>query len=220
MEMTKAEIIRIYREAKEPNKQIYILAQLNAVSVNEIKTILAEAGIEDKEFQEAKTDDYKNWHQWTPEECEQLLRLRNEGKTFGQIAIIMKKGNKTLSWKYNKLLKKGCKIMGTSKNVEPEQRKKLIINEEFEKAFDEADAAIEKIKADPKQPDELNEIPVVETEPSPQSEPSAFDIFGIIDRLHGIFGSEINYMQFDRMTDFLAIKFGETLVQIYTISAN
>lgn len=44
MEMTKNEIVRNYREAKDKRGQITILAHLNACRVDEIKQILKDAG--------------------------------------------------------------------------------------------------------------------------------------------------------------------------------
>lgn len=45
MNMTNEEIIRNYKEAKNPYKQAKILAQLNGCSEDEIKNILHEAGV-------------------------------------------------------------------------------------------------------------------------------------------------------------------------------
>ena len=49
MEMTNAEIVRQYKEAKQKNKKIKILAQLNACDETTIRKILIEGGaIEEK----------------------------------------------------------------------------------------------------------------------------------------------------------------------------
>ena len=45
MQMTKEEIIKNYKEAKAPSKQISILAQLNCCDAAEIREILKEAGV-------------------------------------------------------------------------------------------------------------------------------------------------------------------------------
>lgn len=44
MQMSYGEIVRSYKEAKEPKKQIGILAELNAVGKDEIAKILYDAG--------------------------------------------------------------------------------------------------------------------------------------------------------------------------------
>lgn len=44
MQMSYGEIVRSYKEAKEPKKQIGILADLNAVGKDEIAKILYNAG--------------------------------------------------------------------------------------------------------------------------------------------------------------------------------
>ena len=44
MHMTTDEIVRSYREAKAPSKQITILAQLNCCSTDEIRNLLKDAG--------------------------------------------------------------------------------------------------------------------------------------------------------------------------------
>lgn len=56
MEMTNAEIVRQYKEAKQKNKKIRILAQLNACPESTIKEILIGAGaIEEKQTAKPKT---------------------------------------------------------------------------------------------------------------------------------------------------------------------
>lgn len=55
MEMTNAEIVRQYKEAKQKNKKIRILAQLNACPESTIKEILIAAGaIEEKQTAKPK----------------------------------------------------------------------------------------------------------------------------------------------------------------------
>lgn len=54
MEMTTAEIIRSYREAKNKKKQVNILAQLNLCTVEEIKNILTEGGVNWRELPRSK----------------------------------------------------------------------------------------------------------------------------------------------------------------------
>lgn len=44
MHMTADEIVRSYREAKAPSKQITILAQLNCCSTDDIRNLLKDAG--------------------------------------------------------------------------------------------------------------------------------------------------------------------------------
>lgn len=45
MQMTGEEIVRDYNAAKNKNKQIKVLAELNAVSPGEIRAVLTEAGV-------------------------------------------------------------------------------------------------------------------------------------------------------------------------------
>lgn len=46
MQMTKGDIIKLYKEAKEKKKQIEILSQLNACSPADIRQILIEGGVQ------------------------------------------------------------------------------------------------------------------------------------------------------------------------------
>ena len=54
MEMTNAEIIRQYKEAKQKNKKIKILAQLNACDEITIRKILIEGGAIEEKTQKPK----------------------------------------------------------------------------------------------------------------------------------------------------------------------
>lgn len=50
MQMTEGEILRSYREAKNPKEQIKVLAELNAVPKDTIIDILIEQGVDEKEL--------------------------------------------------------------------------------------------------------------------------------------------------------------------------
>lgn len=54
MEMTNAEIVRQYKEAKQKNKKIKILAQLNACDEITIRKILIEGGAIEEKTQKTK----------------------------------------------------------------------------------------------------------------------------------------------------------------------
>lgn len=76
MEYTNTEICRMYRQAKDPKKQITIMAELNACHVSVIKEILADGG----EITRTRLD-------WTPELDAQLNVMLAEGKSHAQIAV-------------------------------------------------------------------------------------------------------------------------------------
>lgn len=48
MQMTDSEILLSFKEAKDPPRQINILAELNATSVANIKRILLDCGVDPK----------------------------------------------------------------------------------------------------------------------------------------------------------------------------
>lgn len=50
MDMTAAEILKNYREAKDKKRQVRILADMNVCSVDEIKAILIAGGIDKREL--------------------------------------------------------------------------------------------------------------------------------------------------------------------------
>ena len=72
--MHEGEIRYMYRKAKNPKKQIRVLAELNNVSVDIIKKIIGIEPIEEVK----KMKEYKPW---TEEEINTLCALYGEGKT-------------------------------------------------------------------------------------------------------------------------------------------
>ena len=71
--MSDGEIVRSYKHAKKPHKQIKILADLNATSEDEIIKIIGEVEMAKKNIN------------WTPELDAQVDKWREEGVTWGEI---------------------------------------------------------------------------------------------------------------------------------------
>lgn len=94
MQYTKEEICKIYRDAKDKNAQIKILAELNDSSADRILQILTEAGMisglerykKIQKGKERKGPIKKQPVYWTEEMKEELLRRTAEGMDCLQIA--------------------------------------------------------------------------------------------------------------------------------------
>lgn len=56
MQMSNEEIVRSYREAKDKAKQLGILSELNACDKQKIKDILAEGGIDHRQFPRSRKE--------------------------------------------------------------------------------------------------------------------------------------------------------------------
>ena len=76
MEMTPDEIRRNYRQAKDPQNQIQILADLNVCSVAKIKNILGKDAIKTKTLY------------WTDEKSREFVQLRQAGAEWEELADI------------------------------------------------------------------------------------------------------------------------------------
>jgi hypothetical protein len=86
----REEIVQMYKEAADKNKQIKILAQLNCCSEAEILNILAEAGaisgVKPSKMQKKQVDKRRSERgKWTEERLEQLQRFIDEGLTYEEI---------------------------------------------------------------------------------------------------------------------------------------
>ena len=84
------EIVQMYKEAADKNKQIKILADLNCCSKEEILNILAEAGaisgVKPSKMQKKQVDKRRSERgKWTEERLEQLQRFIEEGLTYEEI---------------------------------------------------------------------------------------------------------------------------------------
>jgi hypothetical protein len=96
MQMTKADIIANYKQAKDKVKQVSILAQLNACPVSEIKAILYEAGLIDAE-PVVPAADKKARRAWTAEDDAELRRLFEAGYADRAIAAALERGRPAVS---------------------------------------------------------------------------------------------------------------------------
>lgn len=84
--MSNEEIVSNYKQAAYPNKQIGILAELNACSKRQIKSILTEAGI----IPDTKERKLGEWDK------EAAMRLYDEGKIDREIAAEIGVSNATI----------------------------------------------------------------------------------------------------------------------------
>lgn len=86
--MTPGEILTSYRQAAKPKEQIKILAELNAATTNEIRTVLAECGVE--------APPLRRISYWSAAEETLLRDLAAEGKTAKQIAEVLGRTDKSV----------------------------------------------------------------------------------------------------------------------------
>ncbi len=89
-----SEIRMIYRQAKDPQKQIIILADMYVCTKNDIRKAL---GLPTTERQSVR---------WTPAMDERMLRLRSEGKTNREIAELMGTTRESVRQRMNRLREK------------------------------------------------------------------------------------------------------------------
>lgn len=102
--VTEFEIIQSYRQAKNKNKQIGILADLAGTDKQEIIKILMEAGeVTGVKTQKKVPVSKKSKVNWTPELTEDLLRLHEEGLKNIEIAERLGVDRKAVSNKLNRL---------------------------------------------------------------------------------------------------------------------
>lgn len=83
--MTESDICSLYRNAKNQQAQVNILAQLNAVKAETIRNILRKNGITPAEPKAVKHRK-KAQKQWTVEELLRFMHLLNEGKSNQELA--------------------------------------------------------------------------------------------------------------------------------------
>lgn len=96
MQMTKADIIAEYKQAKDKVKQVSILAQLNACPVSEIKAVLYEAGLIDAE--PVVPAAAKTTHKaWTAADDAELRRMFEAGYADRAIAAALERGRPAVS---------------------------------------------------------------------------------------------------------------------------
>lgn len=102
--VTEFEIIQSYRQAKNKNKQIGILADLAGTDKQEIIKILMEAGeVTGVKTQKKVPVSKKSKVNWTPELTEDLLRLHDEGLKNMEIAERLGVDRKAVANKMNRL---------------------------------------------------------------------------------------------------------------------
>jgi hypothetical protein len=110
MQMTKADIIAEYKQAKDKVKQVSILAQLNACPVSEIKAVLYEAGLIGAE-PVVPAADKKARRAWTAEDDAELRRLFEAGYADRAIAAALDRGRPAVSERR--------RVLGLLKNNKP-----------------------------------------------------------------------------------------------------
>ena len=96
----KSNICKDFRLAKDPKKQITVLAELNSCSTSEIEFVLCEAGLLTSEGKVVLKPELattkptlrkpreasKQHHKWSPDEIDRLILLKSEGKSNVEIA--------------------------------------------------------------------------------------------------------------------------------------
>lgn len=82
--MTDGEIVTSYRQAKNKREQLGILADLNLMTVEQVREILRAAGI--GEVGEAKKTRREPPNVWRDEELDSLRRMCAEGRGLGEIS--------------------------------------------------------------------------------------------------------------------------------------
>ena len=82
--MTDGEVVTSYRQAKNKREQLGILADLNLMTVEQVREILRAAGV--KEVGEAKKTRREPPNVWRAEELDSLRRMCAEGRGLGEIS--------------------------------------------------------------------------------------------------------------------------------------
>ena len=145
----REEIVQMYKQAADKNKQIKILAQLNCCSEAEILNILAEAGaisgVKPSKMQKKQVDKRRSERgKWTKERLEQLQRLIDEGLTYAEIGERMGTDKTGIQNAVNRHGLRGKNYGAKPKSYNIEKEKKVICN--APKKSDEADKRIEELK--------------------------------------------------------------------------
>ena len=82
--ISKSEVERELKFAKDPEKQIEIIAQLNCVSVKAIRNLI----YGDDEYLDTKSRRAPGaQHRWTEKELDRIVEMYNDGYTLNAIAI-------------------------------------------------------------------------------------------------------------------------------------
>ena len=89
-EMTEEEVRRDYRLSKDPQSQIYILAQINMVKPDTIRRVIGGETWEDAIFRSKQraTKTRKN-KEWKLSDIQLLRKCREERMTYGEISAIL-----------------------------------------------------------------------------------------------------------------------------------
>lgn len=86
--LTREKVERELKYAKDPDKQLEIIAQLNDVKVKDLKRLLdgsVEMIAPAEKPKKPPTPKKRGWHRWTDEELIELARLRSAGVSADEI---------------------------------------------------------------------------------------------------------------------------------------
>lgn len=135
--MTEFEIIQSYRQAKDKNKQIGILADLAAMDKQKIIEILINAGevAGVKAKRKNKSTAPKRKTEWTPELTSDLVRMYDEGLKTPEIAERLGIDNKAVSNKLYRMKKLSVSETNKKTNTDTETAN-CFIQDELEKLSD------------------------------------------------------------------------------------
>ncbi len=126
MWMTEGEIVADYRQALHKGKQIKILAELNGVTRDVIREILARWDVlEKKPKPKEERKETVSKQEWTLDEVEYLLAKRKLGLTAEQIARDMGRTKGAICAKLHDLRSKG---MAIAKEIEAEEQAVVAIS--------------------------------------------------------------------------------------------
>jgi hypothetical protein len=106
MWMTEGQIVSDYRQAKDPEKQIKVLAELNAVKPAVIKDVLIKHG----EIRPEKEKEKMATAKWTSDDVSFMLEKKKLGLTAEQIAQKMGRTKGAIYAKLKELRDKGKEI--------------------------------------------------------------------------------------------------------------
>ena len=112
--MPPDEIVASYLQAKEPKKQIRVLAELNAVPADEIRRILRERNVKEPKRTKVKTKTAAlpamNHHKpWTRAEIMEAVRLHEAGVRRKDIAEAMGRAEESIPYALAKARKENKK---------------------------------------------------------------------------------------------------------------
>jgi hypothetical protein len=113
MQMTDEEIRRDFQLAKNPLKQIKILAELNDCSIDKIKYILG--------VKEMKS----NYTVWSKEKDQQLYELKKAGNKWSDIAKVFETSAKAVQMRYYKIRDRFAELNAEPTPVEAESEHRV-----------------------------------------------------------------------------------------------